>query len=168
MPDANATARDHTVVDRLAVTDTLYRYASCIDSFDMDGLRRTLHDDLVARWGNADPVRGGDAALRWIREMTANVVWQHHLLSVYHVDIDGDRAKALVYHTSYQCFSDSPTEARQLVARYHNELRRVESEWRISELVMEMLWGEVRRDAESYLDAVGGRGPVVWRGPGES
>jgi hypothetical protein len=40
----------------------------------MDGLRRTLHDDPVAQLGNADPVQRGDATLRWIQEMTANVV----------------------------------------------------------------------------------------------
>ena len=168
MPDTQTTIRDQTVADRQAVTDTLYRYASCIDSFDLDGLRSILDDDLVAQWGNADPVHGGDAAVEWIKGMTATVIWQHHLLSVYHVDVDGDHAKALVYHTSYMCHSESPKEVRQLVARYHNELRREGDRWRISKLVMEIVWGEIRRDVDGYLDSIGGRGPVVWRGPGEA
>ena len=70
------------------------------------------------------------------------VVWQHHLLSVYHVEVDGDRASALVYHTSHQVFEDDPDTAKLLVGRYHNELRREAGGWRISRLVLELLWGE--------------------------
>ena len=102
----------------------LYRYASTIDRFDLDGLRRVLADDLWAQYGNAEPVVGGDAVAAWIGEATASVVWQHHLLSVYHVEVDGDRASALVYHTSHQVFEDDPDTAKLLVGRYHNELRR--------------------------------------------
>ena len=94
--------------DRADVTDTVYRYASTIDRFDLDGLRRVLADDVWAQYGNAEPVSGGDALASWIGEAIANVVWQHHLLSVYHVEVDGDRASALVYHTSHQVFEDDP------------------------------------------------------------
>src|SRR4051812_44651264 len=110
--------------DRIDVTDVLYRYASTIDRFDHEGLRAVLADDLWAQYGNAEPVSGGDEVAAWIAGMTADVVWQHHLLSVYHVEIDGDRASALVYHTSHQVFYDAPDEAKVLVGRYHNELRR--------------------------------------------
>ena len=34
--------------------------------------------------------------------MTKDKAWQHHKLTVYHVDIDGDEARALTYHTSHQ------------------------------------------------------------------
>jgi hypothetical protein len=145
--------------DRMDITDVLYRYASTIDRFDLDGLRTVLTDDLWAQYGNAEPVSGGDAVVRWIGEMTANVVWQHHLLSVYHVDVDGDRASALVYHTSHQVFDDAPDTAKLLVGRYQTELRREADGWRISRLVLELLWGEEKADATGYLALVGGRGP---------
>ena len=67
----------------------------------------------------------------WIGEAIANVVWQHHLLSVYHVEVDGDR-RALVYHTSHQVFEDDPDTAKLLVGRYDCELRRERDGWRIS------------------------------------
>ena len=148
------------IQDRIEITDVLYRYASTIDTFDVDGLRATLADDLWARYGNADPVIGGDAVAAWIAEMTASVVWQHHLLSVYHVEVDGDEAKALVYHTSHQLFEDEPESAKVLVGRYHNELRREAGGWRISKLVLELLWGEAKLDAVGYFALVGGRGPT--------
>src|SRR5215213_2094649 len=111
--------------DRADITDVLYRYASTIDRFDLEGLRGTLADDLRAQYGNAD----------------------------------GDRASALVYHTSYQGFEDSPDTAKLLVGRYHNELRREAGGWKISRLVLEILWGEEKADAAGYLAAIGGRGP---------
>jgi ketosteroid isomerase-like protein len=148
------------IQDRTEITDVLYRYASTIDTFDLDGLRSTLADDLWARYGNADPVIGGDAVTAWIAEAIAPVIWQHHLLSVYHVEVDGDEAQALVYHTSHQLFEDEPESPKVLVGRYHNELRRVSDGWKISKLVLELLWGEARVDTAGYFALVGGRGPV--------
>jgi hypothetical protein len=75
------------------------------------------------------------------------------------VAIDGDRAKALVYHTSHQVFAEDPDAAKLLVGRYHTELRRGADGWKISRLVLELLWGESRVDVAGYLAAVGGRGP---------
>jgi ketosteroid isomerase-like protein len=145
--------------DRADVTETLYRYASTIDRFDLDGLRPLLADDVVAQYGNAEPVRGGDAVTAWIGAAIADVVWQHHLLSVYHVEVDGDRATALVYHTSHQVFAADPDSAKLLVGRYDMDLRRETGGWRIGGLRLELLWGESRVDVHGYLASVGGRGP---------
>jgi ketosteroid isomerase-like protein len=164
MEAATTTTSDaaiRAIQDRLDITDVLYRYASTIDKFDHEGLRATLADDLLAQYGNAAPVMGGDAVAAWIAEAISTVIWQHHLLSVYHVEVDGDSAKALVYHTSHQVFEDDPKSAKLLVGRYHNELRREADGWKISKLVLELLWGEVKVDAAGYLDLVGGRGPQV-------
>jgi len=146
--------------DRVEITDTLYRYASCIDRRDIDGIRAVLADDLHAQYGNGDPLTGGDTVAGWIDEMTKDCVWQHHLLSVYHVDIDGDRAEALVYHTSHQLFASDPETVHVLVGRYQDELRRGSDGWKISKLVFEILWGERRKDSTCYLAEVGGRGPT--------
>jgi|SRR4051794_15900505 len=145
--------------DRMEITDVLYRYASTIDRFDSEGLRSVLADDMWAQYGNADPITGGDAVAAWIGEATAHVVWQHHLLSVYHVDVDGDHASALVYHTSHQVFEDDPATAKVLVGRYHNALRREPDGWRISKLELEILWAEEKDDPTGYLALIGGRGP---------
>jgi 3-phenylpropionate/cinnamic acid dioxygenase small subunit len=148
------------IQDRIEITDVLYRYASTIDAFDLGGLRETLADDLWAQYGNADPVVGGDAVAAWIGEAIAPVVWQHHLLSVYHVEVDGDEATTLVYHTSHQVFEDEPETAKVLVGRYRNELRREAGGWKISRLELELLWGEAKVDQAGYLALVGGRGPT--------
>jgi ketosteroid isomerase-like protein len=147
--------------DRLDISDVLYRYASCIDRRNLAGVRATLADDIWAQYGNAEPMEGGDTVTAWIDAATADCIWQHHLLSVYHVDLNGDVADALVYHTSYQMMSSDSGLVNVLVARYHNQLKRTEDGWRISRLVFEILWGEQRRDTTGFLDSVGGRGPAV-------
>ena len=68
--------------DRIDITDVLYRYSSSIDSFDNEGVRSVLADDVSARYGNLEPVSGADALASWIAEATSTIVWQHHLLSV--------------------------------------------------------------------------------------
>lgn len=154
--DAMTDTAVRALQDRLDITDTLYRYGSCIDVRDGAGVRSVLADDLWAQYGNADPVVGGDAVATWIDEMTRNCIWQHHLLSVYHVEMDGDRAKALIYHTSHQLFEDDPETVHVLVGRYRDELTRTPEGWKISRLDFEILWGERRTDATGYLEAVGG------------
>ena len=166
MSAANETVVDHAnlqaLQDRTDIADVLYRYSSCADSFDRDGVRSALADDIWAQYGNGDPVIGGDALADWIAEATATVIWQHHLLSVYHVTIDGDTASTLSYLTSYQVFEENPDAAIILVARYHDELRRTSAGWKISKRVMELLWGESRAD-DGYLASLGGRGPKIWQ-----
>jgi hypothetical protein len=147
--------------DRFDVTDVLYTYSSTIDSFDYAGLRATLADDIWAQYGNGEPVSSGDALAEWIESATTSIIWQHHLLSPYHVTVEGDAAKALSYLTSYQVFKENPDQAVILVARYHDELRRTGSGWKISRRVMEVLWGETKTK-DAFLDQIGGRGPKVW------
>ena len=148
--------------DRNDISDVLYRYSASVDSFDTEGVRSALADDIWAQYGNSDPVVGGDALAKWIADATATIIWQHHLLNVYEVNIDGDQATALSYLTSYQVFKENPDAAIILVARYHDELRRTPAGWRVSKRIMELLWGESKAD-EGYLASLGGRGPKVWQ-----
>jgi len=166
MSTANEIVVDHEALralqDRTDIADVLYRYSSAVDSFDKDALRSCLADDIHATYGNAEPVTDGDTLANWIAEATATVIWQHHLLNVYHVTIEGDSAKTLSYLTSYQVFEEDPKAAIILVARYHDELTRTPAGWKISKRVMELLWGESKPD-EGYLDSLGGRGPKIWQ-----
>jgi hypothetical protein len=130
--------------DREQIEETLYRYASTIDSGDLARLRTLLTDDVRAKYGARAWLEGADAVVGFIGEKGAGIGWQHHLLSIYHVDIDGDEATALTYHTSYQITRAEPDQAAMIVARYHDRLLRVDGEWRICEKRMEIGWRETR------------------------
>lgn len=137
--------RDTTLrTDREQIEETLYRYASSIDSGDLARLRTVLADDARARYGARDWLEGADAVVGFIRDKGADVGWQHHLLSIYHVEVEGDEATALTYHTSYQIARARPDEAAMIVARYHDRLVRVQGVWLIKEKRMEIGWRETR------------------------
>jgi hypothetical protein len=144
MSDADATTLQ-AILDRQEIVDTLLRYASAIDAKDYPTLRGTLADDVVAQYGAAaDPISGADTLTKWIEEMGADRLWQHHLLAVYHVDIDGDEARTLTYHTSRSAGEADPDEVLEIVARYRDVVRRVDGTWKIADKRMELCWMETR------------------------
>ena len=130
-------------IDRLEATDVLYRYASTIDVKDYESLRQVFTDDAVGTYGTRR-IEGADNIVGWIAEQGTDKGWQHHLISVYHVDIDGDVANALTYHTSHQTTLETPDTVKQIVARYHDRLVRTVAGWKIADKRMEVLWRETR------------------------
>jgi ketosteroid isomerase-like protein len=142
-----------TAEDRLAVTDTLLRYCSSVDVKDFDTVRTLFADDATASYGGSDWIQGADTIVAWLRAMTAEQAYQHHLLSVYHVDLDetGDEATALSYLTSHQVGSADPDTVLQLVSRYYDTLRRVDGAWKIVKKEYVIGWAEVRTAPQSLL-----------------
>jgi ketosteroid isomerase-like protein len=132
------------LLDREAIRDTLLRYASTIDVKDWDGLRQVFTEDAVIRLVDQQPKQGIDEILAYIQHRTRRREWQHHLLSVYHVDIAGDDAEALTYHTSHQRTAGKPDHVLVLVARYRDRLRRTGEGWKITEKSLELGWYDER------------------------
>jgi hypothetical protein len=130
--------------DRELIEETLYRYASTIDTGDLTRLRTLLTDDARAKYGAREWLEGADAVVDFIDTKGQDIGWQHHLLTVYHVDVEGDEATALTYHTSYQVTRSEPDQAAMIVARYHDRLVRAGDEWLIREKRMEIGWRETR------------------------
>ena len=128
------------LLDRQQVEDVLLRYASAIDTKDYTTLRALFCDDIRGQYGDA-VVHGGDELLEWIDRMTATKTWQHHLLSVYHIDfVNATEANALTYHTSHQTDSTAPGQISRIIARYRDTLRKEDGRWKIADKVMEIGW----------------------------
>jgi hypothetical protein len=159
---ADVAARVVDLLDRSDVADVLHRYCACVDRSDMAGLRACVADDIRAKYGNDDWIEGGDTLVGWIDQATVAAIWQHHLISVYSVEVDGDRASALSYHTSHQVFEPDEDVAGVIIARYHDRLVRTADGWKISEKVMEVLWAGERRDPAGRLALIGGRSTDAW------
>jgi hypothetical protein len=122
-----------TVADQFSVRDTLHRYCSTIDRFDHDGLRAIIADDAVAKFGDDDWIRGADAIVEWIADVTRRRSWQQHFLSVYHVDFISDvRAVALSYVTSRQVDVAHPTVVVETFGQYDDIVAREDDgRWKI-------------------------------------
>ena len=140
--------------DRLAVSDTLLRYCSSVDVKDLATTRTLFTDDATASYGGSDWIQGADRIVAWLDAMTHEQAYQHHLLSVYHVDIDPaspDEATALSYLTSHQIHRDDPDTVLMLVSRYYDTLRRVDGQWLISKKEYVIGWAETRSAPQSLL-----------------
>ena len=133
------------LVDRQQIIDTPYRYASTIDSKDYPRLRSLCADDTVAQYAGGEPLHGADAIISWIDQMTLDRTWQHHLLNVYHVDIDGDEARTLTYHMCHQTAEADPNTVIVIVARYRDVLRKLDGTWKIVDKDMDVGWMEERQ-----------------------
>lgn len=137
------------LVDRQQIADTLYRYASSIDYKDYPVLRSLFVDDAVGKYGDAPAIEGADQIVKWIDEATQDRAWQHHKLTVYHIDLDGDEARTLTYHTSHQTTTDDPDTVIVIVARYKDVLRRESGTWKIADKLMEIGWVERRHVSQA-------------------
>jgi len=145
--DIERTLQD--LVDRQQIADTLYRYASSIDYKDYPTLRALFVDDAVGKYGDAPAIEGADNIVKWIAAATLDRAWQHHKLTVYHIDIDGDVATTLTYHTSHQTTTSDPDTVIVLVARYKDVLRRDGGSWKIADKLMEIGWLEQRHASQA-------------------
>jgi ketosteroid isomerase-like protein len=134
------------LVDRQQISDLLYRYASSVDYKDFATLRSLFTDDAHGVYTTVADIHGGDEIVKWIDSMTIDKTWQHHNLTVYHIDFSGpDEARTLTYHTSHQTTEGDEGAVVLIVARYRDLVRRVDGEWKIAEKIMEPGWSERRQ-----------------------
>jgi SnoaL-like domain len=127
------------LVDRLEIAETLCRYASAVDARDYDLLRTVFADDVEATYGEHAPMHGVDEVVDWIAGYGRQQAWQHHLVSVYRVSVEGDAATALTYVTATQAASADPEVICTTHGRYDDSLRRVEGAWRITQRRMDVV-----------------------------
>jgi ketosteroid isomerase-like protein len=125
------------LIDFHQVSQVIYRYASTVDAKDWSTLRSLFVEDATAKYGDYPEVTGVDAILDFITTASEPREWLHHLLSVYHVDVDGDEAVALTYHTSHQ-IEPGGSVFGLIVARYRHRLRRADGVWKIARKEMEI------------------------------
>jgi hypothetical protein len=129
-----------TVVDRLEIAETLCRYASALDAQDYELLRTVFADDVEATYGGREPMHGADAVVDWISGYGRQQAWQHHLVSVYRVSVDGAEATALTYLTANQAAAAEPNVVTTVHGRYEDVLRRIEGRWRITQRRMDVVF----------------------------
>lgn len=136
------------LVDHGRIVDTLSRYASSIDGKDFVALRAVFTDDATARYGDRDWMTGADAIVGWIAGYAEQQAWQHHHVSVYHVELDvdgdGEVARTVTSHLCHQAPLADPQQVTVMMGRYRDELRRDADVWRIARREMRVTWRGTR------------------------
>jgi ketosteroid isomerase-like protein len=137
------------LLDRQQIEDTIYKYAFTIDLKDYAGLRTVFTDDVVAQYAGAPEIHGADKLVSWIAEMGTTMNFQHHMINVYEVELDGDEARTYTYHTSHQTDASTPDTVYVIVGRYRDVLRRIGDRWLIADKRMEVGWMEQRNYSQA-------------------
>ncbi len=129
-------ARLQRLIDDLEIRRVMHEYAARVDLRDWDALRLVLAADLEVDYHNGRTiVTGGDEVVDYIRTNTAHLAWQHHNITPYAVEIDGDRASGRSYLISHQVITEQPDQLLMMAAIYDCEFVRDASTWRLSRMV---------------------------------
>ena len=149
--------------DRTDIADVLYRYSSSVDSFDNEGVRSTLADDIWAQYGNGEPVQGGDKLVAWIaggdRDRRSGSTTSSTSTTSRSTAIRPRRSPTSPPTRSSR---RTPTPRSSWSPATTTSFGAPPDGWKISKRVMELLWGESKAD-EGYLAGLGGRGPKIWQ-----
>ena len=130
--------------NRFAITDTLQRYATCIDEFDFVGVADVFTDDAVIEYGGYPIISGGAQAAAFLQEHTASTAWHQHLLTVASLSIDGDAATTLTYFIAHAVPKANSESVRTNVGEYRDHLIHAADGWRICERRQKTGWKETR------------------------
>jgi ketosteroid isomerase-like protein len=134
------------VEDRIAIADTLQRYATCIDALDFDGLGNVFTADAVVEYGGY-PVMTGTETAAWLQRHTSGTAWHQHMVTVADVHVDGDTALTLTYFIAHAVPKTDGETVRVSVGEYRDQLSRTAAGWRICERHQKTGWKEIRTRA---------------------
>lgn len=147
------------LIDRTQITETIYMYGYAVDHWQFDLLKTVYADDatfvvdtLDKRYPHRE-YQGLDRIVELLHEYRHDLLWAHHLLSVYKIEIDGDKAHAITYHTSHEIAAATPNATTIAVGRYDDWLGRVDDGWRVTRKEFHLGWVEHRAvELDSAVD----------------
>jgi 3-phenylpropionate/cinnamic acid dioxygenase small subunit len=117
------------VVDRLAVSDVLIRYATAQDSRDWELLASCFTDDARLDYDTSG-VFGRDEFVEHCRVGLARMKATQHLVTNHVIALDGDHAHSTSYVVAQHVRENDVTFT--LGGTYHDDLVRSGYEWRIA------------------------------------
>lgn len=137
------------VADRLAIADTLYRFAAGLDEKNAEMFAAVFAQDAVhdfspgarAMGMEFTPVTGRDNIVNAFLPSLAEQTTSHSINNI-RIDLDGDEARALTLTDATHL--TRPDHDRKVFAknRYTIDLIREGDSWVITHLVIENVWWE--------------------------
>jgi ketosteroid isomerase-like protein len=137
------------VEDRLAIADTLYRFAAGLDEKDPAMFAGVFAPDAIHDFSSGaramgmefGPIQGREAIVEAFLPALAEQTTSHSIHNI-RIDLDGDIARALTLTDAAHL--TRPDHDRKVFAknRYTIDLRREQAGWVITHLVIENVWWE--------------------------
>ena len=115
--------------DRVAILDTVTRYATALDSRDWDLLDRVFTPDVAADFGMG-PRNGLETVRKTVIGALGGAGPTQHLLGNHRVEIDGDSARCVCLVRAYH---GGERGTYELFGEYRDRLVRTPAGWRIAE-----------------------------------
>lgn len=143
MADQDAALR--WLVDRAEIAETVYLYATGIDTRDFELFRSIFTDEVGLDFGSFS---GGPVEVltldQWIgrlRRVFPGFDATQHSLSNPRITVDGDRATCIVYMQAEHFLANDDGDGSYAVGGYYtDELVRTPGGWRISKVALTVLW----------------------------
>jgi SnoaL-like domain len=157
------------LLDRMAISDCVNRYARGLDRHDDELIASAYHEGALDHHG--DFIGSPSDFIPWANELHA-ADWSahHHHLTTHTVDLDGDVAHAETYCIGTFLRKDEPV-VDMAGGRYIDRLERRDGEWRIvaREVVIEWVCAAPgtasRFSAEAYPSGAWNRADLSYRRP---
>ena len=120
-----------TIIDKLAIKDTLSKYAICLDTGDPKGFEAIFTEDAIWEWADVGLKLIGKKTLGRLAEVIReNVPGALHMVSHPVIEPMGDNATSICLYT---VFLSRPEKVYTLmIGNYRDELVKIKGEWLIS------------------------------------
>lgn len=131
--------------DKLEITETLYRYATALDTRDRELLREVFLEDAVFLIGaGVGRYDGVEAIGSVVTEFLGGLEASQHIITNPVIELDGDTASSRCYLHAQHYMPDQRTGGNTLEigGTYHDQLVRTADGWRIRQRELEVTWTE--------------------------
>jgi SnoaL-like domain len=132
--------------EKLAVAETLYRYARGVDTRDWALYRSIFADDVMidfSSYGSERPptmMRADDWVAR-LRPLFAGLAATQHSMSNPMVTLDGDRADITMYMQAHHVLDPADPDAWYTIGgHYDDTLIKVNGHWLITAVTLTVTW----------------------------
>ncbi|HEX4490560.1 MAG TPA: nuclear transport factor 2 family protein [Acidimicrobiia bacterium] len=135
-----------SVEDKLAVAETLYRYARGVDTRDWDAYRAIFTDRVTVDFSGYDANRTPVemAADDWVAQIRPQFTGLHasqHAMTNPLVEVNGDRARVTMYVRAHHVFEPDVDDSWYTVGGfYENELVRSTDAWLLTRVKLTVTW----------------------------
>ena len=137
------------IADRFAVQDVMTRYATGVDTRDLDLYESCFAEDVeVSGFGPGGPILGRQAWMAFVRKALERFGATQHLIGNHVVELRGDEAAMRTYVQATHVLAADPQAILTLWATYHTRLNREPDGWRIVEHRLEPQGMQTRRSEE--------------------
>ena len=136
--------RDTDLLEKVAIRETLLRYAAGIDRRDWDLMLSCFTEDVWEIFQGNDLGRGRDNILGYINNAASGlrIVSSIHMLANMYIELDGSRARADTYGIGYLVFDSGggPTLRMRHLHYMDDLVRSDDGSWLIAKRVLTNDW----------------------------